>query len=68
MKINPNFNRLPGNYLFNHIAEKVSAFKEDNPDSKIIKLSIGDVTQPLPRGVVEAMTQASQEQLNSEVQ
>lgn len=65
MKINPNFNRLPGNYLFNHIAEKVSAFKEGNPDSEVIKLSIGDVTQPLPRGVVEAMTQSGQEQLKS---
>ena len=46
-KINENYLKLQGSYLFSNIAKKVAAFTEANPDKKIIRLGIGDVTQPL---------------------
>ncbi len=48
-QINENYGKLPGSYLFSTIAKKVSAFTEANPDAEIIRLGIGDVTQPLGR-------------------
>lgn len=54
-KINDNFLKLPGSYLFANIAQKVAKFKKENPDSKVIKLGIGDVTQPLPQASIDAM-------------
>ena len=45
-KINDNYQKLPGSYLFSTIAKKVNAYSEANPDKKIIRLGIGDVTQP----------------------
>ena len=46
-KINDNYLKLPGSYLFSTIAKKVNAYSEANPDKNIIRLGIGDVTQPL---------------------
>ena len=46
-KINDNYLKLPGSYLFSTIAKKVAAYTEANPDAKIIRLGIGDVTQPI---------------------
>ncbi len=60
--VNPNFAKLPGSYLFAEIARRTSAFQEANPDAKIIKLGIGDVTQPLVPAVIEAMHEAVDEQ------
>ena len=54
-KVNDNYLKLPGSYLFSNIAKKVSAFKEANPDKEVISLGIGDVTQPLAPAVIEAM-------------
>ena len=54
-KINDNYLKLPGSYLFSTIAKKVSAYTEANPDKKIIRLGIGDVTLPLAPAVIEAM-------------
>ena len=45
-KINDNYLRLPGSYLFSTIGKKVNAYAAANPDKKIIRLGIGDVTQP----------------------
>ena len=47
--INDNYLKLPGSYLFAEIARRVAAYKEANPDADIIRLGIGDVTQPLPQ-------------------
>lgn len=66
MKINSNFDRLPGNYLFNDIAKKIADYQRVYPNSKIVKLTIGDVTQPLPEGVVKQLIQAGKDQLNPE--
>ena len=42
-KINDNYLKLPGSYLFSTVAKKAAAFTAANPDKKVIKLSIGDV-------------------------
>ena len=46
-KVNSNFAKLPGSYLFSTIAKKVAAYSEANPNADIIRLGIGDVTQPI---------------------
>lgn len=58
LKINDNYLKLPGSYLFSTIAKKVQAFTEENPDKKIIRLGIGDVTQPLSPAVITALHNA----------
>ena len=55
LKINDNYLKLPGSYLFSTIAKKVQAFTEANPDKKIIRLGIGDVTQPLSPVIITAL-------------
>ena len=59
--INDNYLKLPGSYLFAEIARRVAAFKEANPDADIIRLGIGDVTQPLPPACIDAMHKAVDE-------
>ncbi|MCD7975765.1 MAG: LL-diaminopimelate aminotransferase [Tannerellaceae bacterium] len=56
--INEHYMKLPNNYLFSDIAKKVNSFKATHPKEKIIRLGIGDVTQPLPAAVREAMHKA----------
>ena len=51
-KINDNYLKLPGSYLFSTIGKKVAAYKEANPDKEVISLGIGDVTQPLRHSMV----------------
>lgn len=60
-KINDNFLKLPGSYLFSTIAKKVAAYTAANPDKEIIKMGIGDVTKPLAPAVIEAMHKAVDE-------
>ncbi len=60
-KINENYLKLPGSYLFSTIAKKVAAYTEANPDKEIIRLGIGDVTQPLAPAIIEAMHKAVDE-------
>ncbi len=60
-KINENYLKLPGSYLFSDIGKKVRAFTEANPDKKIIRLGIGDVTLPLAPAVIEALHKATDE-------
>ncbi len=61
IKVNENFGKLPGSYLFAEIARRVSVYSAENPDKKLIKLGIGDVTRPLAPTVVEALKLASEE-------
>lgn len=61
LKINENFAKLPKNYLFVEIANRVRNFTERHPDAEIIRLGIGDVTRPLPGAVVKAMEKAARE-------
>ena len=57
-ELNPNFQKLQGNYLFAGIAKKVKEFSALHPDADLIRLGIGDVTKPLAPAVIEAMQQA----------
>ena len=57
-KINDNYLKLPGNYLFSTIGKKVAAYTQANPDKKIIRLGIGDVTQPLAPEIITTLHSA----------
>jgi len=57
-RINDNYLKLKAGYLFPEIGRRVKAFSEVNPSAKIIRMGIGDVTEPLPPAVVEAMHNA----------
>jgi len=59
--INDNYLKLKAGYLFPEIARRVNAFAEANSDAKIIRLGIGDVTEPLPEACRTAMIQAVEE-------
>ena len=61
VKINKNYLKLQDSYLFSTVAKKVSEFSEKNPDKKVIKLGIGDVTLPIVPAVVESMKKATDE-------
>ena len=61
IKINENFLELQDSYLFATIAKKVAEFTKENPDKKVIKLGIGDVTRPIPEAILEAMHKATDE-------
>ena len=59
--INENFLKLSDNYLFAEIARRVSEYKLSKPESKLVRLGIGDVTRALPQVCVEAMHKAVDE-------
>ena len=59
--INENFLKLRAGYLFPEIGRRVRAFKQERPGVKVISMGIGDVTQPLPPAVIEAMHRAVDE-------
>jgi LL-diaminopimelate aminotransferase len=61
MNINKNYQNINESYLFSTIGKKVAEFAKLNPDKKIIKLGIGDVTLPLCKSVVEAIKSATDE-------
>ena len=65
-KINDNYLKLPGSYLFSTIAKKVNAYTAANPDKKVIRLGIGDVTLPLAPAVIDAMHKAVDEMAHAE--
>lgn len=60
-KINENYRKLPGSYLFTEIARHVTAYGQKNPDKRLIRLGIGDVTRPLAPAVISAMHAAVDE-------
>ena len=65
-KINEDYLKLPGSYLFSTIGRKVAAFQEAKPDKRIIRLGIGDVTQPLAPAIIEALHKAVEEMAHEE--
>ena len=60
-KVNLNYDHLSENYLFAEMAHRVSAWQEANPDQKLIRMGIGDVTRPIPGVVTDAMQKAAKE-------
>lgn len=65
-KINENYLKLPGSYLFSTIGKKVAAYTAAHPEKNIIRLGIGDVTQPLAPAIIEAMHSAVDEMGSAE--
>lgn len=61
IKVNENYAKLQASYLFSEIAKRVKSYQAENPDKKVIRLGIGDVTEPLPPACIEAMHQAVDE-------
>ncbi len=61
VKVNENYLKLPGSYLFAEIGRRVARFKQENPEANIIRLGIGDVTRPLPDAVINSLHQAVDE-------
>ena len=59
--INENYLKLQGNYLFSTIAGKVNEYKANNQDADIIRLGIGDVTQPIVPEIIKALHKAVDE-------
>ena len=64
--VNEDFLKLKSNYLFADIAKRVEKYRSENPDKKIIRLGIGDVTRPLPQACIEAMHRAVDDLSRSE--
>ena len=60
-KVNEQFLKLPGNYLFAEVAKQVAAFKAAHPQQRVISLGIGDVTRPLCPAVIDALHRATDE-------
>ncbi|MBQ7667646.1 MAG: LL-diaminopimelate aminotransferase [Kiritimatiellae bacterium] len=61
IRANPNYSKIQANYLFAEIAARVKACQAEKPSARLIRLGIGDVTQPLPAACVEALERASAE-------
>lgn len=66
MQINTNYANLQDSYLFLTIAKKVAAYTQAHPENRIIRMGIGDVTQPLVPAVIEAMHKATDEMAHKE--
>ena len=60
-RINDHYLKLPAGYLFPEIGRRVARFAAEHPEAKIIRMGIGDVTEPLPPAVIEAMHKAVDE-------
>ncbi|MCH4191883.1 MAG: LL-diaminopimelate aminotransferase [Butyrivibrio sp.] len=65
-QLNDNYLKLPGSYLFSGIAKKVAAYQAEHPEKQIIRLGIGDVTQPLCPAVIDALHAAVDEMAKAE--
>src|SRR2546428_11572983 len=65
-RINDNYLRLKSGYLFSEIARRVKEFQGAHPDATLIRLGIGDATQPLPPAIVAALHAAVDEMARAE--
>ena len=64
--VNEHYLKLQSGYLFPEIARRVAGYCQSNPDAKVIKMGIGDVTQPLPNAITDAMHAAIDEMSNAQ--
>lgn len=60
-RVNENFQKLPGSYLFTETARRAAEWQRENPEGHLIRLGVGDVTRPIPSAVAEAMANAAAE-------
>lgn len=65
-KVNKNYSNIEESYLFSEVAKKINAFLQENPEKNVIRMGIGDVTQPLAGTVVSRLVAASKEMGNKE--
>lgn len=65
-RINENFGLLPESYLFSEVARRVKVFQDENPDVKVIRMGIGDVTRPLCGAAIAAMHRAVEDEAATE--
>ena len=61
IRVNENFLQIQQSYLFGTIIKKVDEYAKENPDAKVIKLGVGDVTRPIPQVILDAMHKAVEE-------
>ncbi len=66
IRVNDNFLLLPESYLFSEVARRVKTFQEENPDVKVIRMGIGDVTRPLCKAAIDAMHRAVDDEASTE--
>ena len=66
IRINENYSKLKASYLFADIARRVNAFTAAHPNSPVIRLGIGDVTEPLPAACIEALHKATDDMARRE--
>ena len=66
VKVNDNYLKLPGSYLFSTVGRKQREYQAAHPQAKVIRLSIGDVTQPLAPAILDALHKAVDEMGNAE--
>lgn len=66
IKMNENFKAFKDNYLFVECAKRIADYQAANPGAQVIKLSIGDVTLPLPQVAIDALKAAVEEQAHAE--
>ena len=66
IRVNENYLKIQSSYLFTEIAHRVSAFQAANPEAKVIRLGIGDVTEPLAPAVIAAMHKAVDDEATRE--
>lgn len=64
--VNKNYLKLPGSYLFSTIAKKVAAYQQSNPETEVVRLGIGDVTQPLAPAIIDALHKSVEEMADPE--
>ena len=65
IRVNDNFLLLPESYLFSEVARRVKDFQKKNPDVKVIRMGIGDVTRPLCKAAIEAMHRAVEDEADT---
>ncbi len=65
LKINENYKNLEESYLFSTVGRKIAEYSQKNPDKKIIRMGIGDVTRPLCKAVIDNMHRAVDEMADS---
>lgn len=66
IRINEHYQKLQNSYLFAEINQRIQAFQQQHPERELIRLGIGDVTQPLPDACVQAMHKAVDELAESQ--
>ena len=66
MQLNTHLQQMKGGYLFTEIVNRTKAYQAEHPDTRILRLGVGDVTRPLPAPIVEAMHRAVNELSHSD--